>query len=109
MISNINSKYSLQELFSFISEKRKFKLMKNNVHLNKKLDISIIDYKKNFFQKKIEYYGYYRVKDYYEELKKYLNDIILNEEELIDLLLYGLSKNEYFNLSLSDGQFDLIF
>ena len=49
------------------------------------------------------------VKDYYEELKKYLNDIILNEEELIDLLLYGLSKNEYFNLSLSDEQFDLIF
>jgi hypothetical protein len=40
MISNINSKYSLQELFSFISEKRKFKLMKNNVHLNKKLDIN---------------------------------------------------------------------
>ena len=47
-----------QELFSFISEKRKFKLIKNNVHLNKKLDISIIDYKKYFFQKKNEYYGY---------------------------------------------------
>ena len=58
MISNIHSKYSLQELFSFISEKRKFKLIKNNVHLNKKLDISIIDYKKYFFQKKNEYYGY---------------------------------------------------
>ena len=40
MISNINSKYSLQELFSFISEKKKFKLMKSNVHLNKKLDIN---------------------------------------------------------------------
>ena len=92
MISNIYSKHSFQELFSFISEKRKFKLMKSNVHLNKKLDISIIDYKKYFFQKKIEYYGYYIIKDYYEELKKYLNDIILNEEELIDLLLYGLSK-----------------
>ena len=96
-------------MFSFISEKRKFKLIKNNVHLNKKLDISIIDYKKYFFQKKIEYYGYYRIKDYYEELKNYLNNIILNEEELNDLLSYCLSKNEYFNLSLSDEQFDFIF
>ena len=109
MISNIHSKYSFQELFSFISEKRKLKIIKKNKYLNKKLDISIIDYKKYFFQKKIEYYGYYRIKDYYEELKNYLNNIILNEEELIDLLLYGLQKNEYFNLSLSDEQFDLIF
>jgi hypothetical protein len=109
MISNIHSKYSFQELFSFISEKRKLKIIKKNKYLNKKLDISIIDYKKYFFQKKIEYYGYYRIKDYYEELKNYLNNIILNEEELNDLLSYCLSKNEYFNLSLSDEQFDFIF
>ena len=109
MISNIYSKHSFQELFSFISEKRKLKIIKKNKYLNKKLDISIIDYKKYFFQKKIEYYGYYRIKDYYEELKNYLNNIILNEEELNDLLSYCLSKNEYFNLSLSDEQFDFIF
>ena len=109
MISNIHSKYSFQELFSFISEKRKLKIIKKNKYLNKKLDISIIDYKKYFFQKKIEYYGYYRIKDNYEELKNYLNNIILNEEELNDLLSYCLSKNEYFNLSLSDEQFDFIF
>ena len=85
------------------------KIIKKNKYLNKKLDISIIDYKKYFFQKKIEYYGYYRIKDYYEELKNYLNNIILNEEELNDLLSYCLSKNEYFNLSISDEQFDFIF
>ena len=39
-----NLVYSLQELFSFISEKRKIKSIKNNIYLNKKLNISIIDY-----------------------------------------------------------------
>ena len=48
-ISKIKSFYSLNELFSFISDKRKFKIIKYNIYLNKKLDLSIDDYKECFF------------------------------------------------------------
>ena len=51
-ISKIKSPYSLNQLFSFISDKRKFKIIKYNIYLNKKLDISIDNYKELFFQKK---------------------------------------------------------
>ena len=51
-ISKIKSPYSLNHLFSFISEKRKFKIIKYNIYLNKKLDLSIDDYKEFFFGKK---------------------------------------------------------
>ena len=50
-ISKIKSFYSLNELFSFISDKRKFKIIKYNIYLNKKLDLSIDDYKECFFSK----------------------------------------------------------
>ena len=49
-ISKIKSFYSLNDLFSFISDKRKFKIIKYNIYLNKKLDLSIDDYKECFFQ-----------------------------------------------------------
>ena len=52
-LSNIHSKYIIQEMFSFISEKIKFKLIKNNLFLINKLDLSIKDFKIYFFQKKI--------------------------------------------------------
>ena len=51
-ISKIKSSYCLNELFSFISDKRKFKIIKYNIYLNKKLDLSIDDYKEFFFKKK---------------------------------------------------------
>ena len=51
-ISKIKSFYSLNELFSFVSDKRKFKIIKYNIYLNKKLDLSIDDYKEFFFKKK---------------------------------------------------------
>ena len=41
----------LQDLFSYIKYKRKFKIIKYNKFLNKKLDISNDDYKELFFQK----------------------------------------------------------
>ena len=44
-ISKIKSFYCLNELFSFISHKRKFQIIKYNIYLNKKLDLSIDDYK----------------------------------------------------------------
>ena len=51
-VSKIKSSYSLNQLFSFLSEQRKFKIIKYNNYLNKKLDLSIDDYKECFFQKK---------------------------------------------------------
>ena len=51
-ISKIKSPYSLNQLFSFVSDKRKFNIFKYNIYLNKKLDISIDNYKELFFQKK---------------------------------------------------------
>ncbi len=38
-ISKIKSPYCLNELFSFISEQRKFKIIKYNIYLNKKIDL----------------------------------------------------------------------
>ena len=51
-ISKIKSFYSLNELCFFISVKRKFQIIKYNIYLNKKLDLSIDYYKELFFQKK---------------------------------------------------------
>ena len=49
------SSYSLHELFSFISsEKRKLNLIKYNSILLKKLDLSVLDYKKMFFFRKLK-------------------------------------------------------
>ena len=64
-LSNIHSKYIIQEMFSFISEKIKFKLIKNNLFLINKLDLSIKDFKIYFFQKKLEKYYYVYIKQYY--------------------------------------------
>ena len=44
-LSNIHSKYVIQELFSFISIKQKFKLVKNNLNQEKNLNILIEDNK----------------------------------------------------------------
>ena len=48
-MESIKSKYIFQELFSFITSKRKFKIIKYNSFLHNKLDLSIIDYKEIFF------------------------------------------------------------
>ena len=101
------SSYSLHELFSFISsEKRKLNLIKYNSILLKKLDLSVLDYKKMFFFRKLKNYDFVYFKHYYQKIKEY--EIIENEEELNDILLYCLSKNKNFNLKLSDEQFQLI-
>ena len=75
-LSNIHSKYIIQEMFSFISEKIKFKLIKNNLFLINKLDLSIKDFKIYFFQKKLEKYYYVSIKQYYEKFKKIYNSFI---------------------------------
>ena len=53
MIHKFHGEYLLQELFSYISEKKKLKLIKNNLYLIKKLKINIDDFKLYFFQKKM--------------------------------------------------------
>ena len=45
ILSNIHSKYLIQELFSFIKENKKIKIIKYNSFLINKLDLSIKDYK----------------------------------------------------------------
>ena len=56
ILSNIHSKYLIQELFSFIKENKKLKLIKYNSFLINKLDLSIKDYKISFFKKIIDNY-----------------------------------------------------
>ena len=109
-LSNIHSKYVIQELFSFISIKQMFRLVKNNSFLIKKLDLSTKDIKSYFFQKKMmENYDYIYINEYYEEFKKDFNSIIQNENELKELFNNSLSKNKNFELNLFDTDFNSIF
>ena len=106
ILSNIHSKYLIQELFSFIKENKKLKIIKYNLFLLNKLDLSINDYKISFYQTIIENYDCLSIKNYYQEFKKDFNSI--NDEELKELLLNCLSKNQNFNLRLLDEYFNLM-
>ena len=76
-ISTIKSFYTLNQLFSFITENRKFKIIKYNVYLNKKLNLLADDYKEFFFLKKINKYNNYRfINNYYIEFKNDFGNII---------------------------------
>ena len=104
-ISKIKSFYCLNELFSFILEQRKFKIIKYNIYLNKKLDLSIDDYKEYFFQQKINKYDYVFINDFYIEFKNDLNDII--NDNSYNLFLNALSKKKDFILNICDKDFNL--
>ena len=106
ILSNIHSKYLIQELFSYIEENKKLKIIKYNLFLLNKLDLSIKDYKISFYQTIIENYDCLSIKNYYQEFKKDFNSI--NDEELKELLLNCLSKNQNFNLRLLDEYFNLM-
>ena len=106
ILSNIHSKYLIQELFSYIEENKKLKIIKYNLFLLNKLDLSINDYKISFYQTIIENYDCLSIKNYYQEFKKDFNSI--NDEELKELLLNCLSKNQNFNLRLLDEYFNLM-
>ena len=103
-IIRIHSKYILQELFSFISEKRKFKLIKYCNSLKKKLDLSIDDFLKFYVKNKIEKYDFIYVKNYLEKFKNDFNDIINKK----DLIINGISRNINFDLKLVDDNFNII-
>ena len=109
MIKKIHSIYLLKELFSFISEKKMIKLIKNNIYLIKRLDFSNDDLKSYFFKRKIEKYEWLYIKDYYDEFYKDVNSIIQDENELKEIFYNCLSKNANFDLNILDNKFDLIF
>ena len=108
LLKKIHSKYLIPELFSFIKENQKFKLIKGNSFLNKNLNLTIKEYKMFFFKKKIEGYHFYYINDYYQKFKKDFISIINNEDELVELLLNCLSQNENFELKISDENFNMI-
>jgi len=54
MLEDIESKFLIQYIFSFVNQGRKFKLVKYNKNLQNKLDINLIDYK-NLIGKYIVY------------------------------------------------------
>ena len=64
IVQKIHSKYILKELFSFVSDKKKLKLIKGNSFLQKKLDITIKDFQILFFQNKM--YNYDCIFDFYK-------------------------------------------
>jgi hypothetical protein len=109
MIHKIHGEFLLQELFSYISEKKKLKLIKNNLYLIKKLNFKIDDFKLYFFQKKIKEYEFFYINDYYIQFCNDFTSIIENKEELRKIFLNSLSKNNNFDLNILDDDFDYIF
>ena len=45
MLKNVKSSYFIRIIFSFMDEKQKFKLIKYNKSLQKKMNINLINYK----------------------------------------------------------------
>jgi len=45
MLEDINSKYLIQNIFSFVNQTRKFELVKYNKNLQNNFNINLIDYK----------------------------------------------------------------
>ena len=103
-LSKIHSLIGLNEVFSFIKEELKFKIIEYNKYLNKRFDI-LINIKRNFCKEKIKYYEFNDVNEYFTQFKDDLQNII-KEEEIKELFFYGLSKNENFYLKLSDKDFN---
>ncbi len=97
----VHSKYILRELFSYVSIKRKFKIVKYNNSLMKKLNLSISDFSKFYAQNKIKKYHFIYVKNYIEKFNKDFNHIINKD----DLIINGISRNINFDLKLTDEYF----
>ena len=103
MIYKIHGQYLLQELFTYISENKKLKLIKNNINFIRKLDLKIDDFKLSFFQKKMKEYkenNFFYINDYYIEFCKDFSSIIENKGELRKLFYNSLSKNNNFDLNI---------
>ena len=89
MLENVKSSYFSKIVFSFIREKQKLKLVKRNKNLQKKLDISIINYI-NFKAKYIIYESKGKGKEYDH------NNNLIFEGEYLNGEIKGKGK-EYWN------------
>ena len=107
-ILKIHSKYLIIELFSFVMDNRKFKIIKHNSSLIKKLDLSIEDFKFNFFQKIINKLNYCYIKNYFEHFQEYYKLYFKNEAELKKNIINALSKNENFTVKINDEYLDIM-
>ena len=104
MLLKINSKYILQELFTYVSEKIKLKIVKYDSKIIKKLDITSNDYEMNFFQKKLKIYNCLYSNQYLEQFKRDYNILIPNEK-LDEIFFNIISKKPDFYLSPFDLNF----
>ena len=80
----------LQDLFSYLKNKRKFKIIKYNISLHKKLNISNDDYKELFFKNKLQTYNYFYIKTYWNQFQNDFKGII--NKDSYNLFLNILSK-----------------
>ena len=75
-MENLESKYIIQNIFSFMNVKKKFKLVKYNKSLKNKLDINLEDYKKLS--------GRYIIYSEKGKGKEYISTLLLFEREYIN-------------------------
>ena len=94
----------LQDLFSYLKNKRKFKIIKYNKYLNKKLNISNDDYKELLFENKLQTYDYFYIKTYWNQFQNDFKGII--NKDSYNIFLNILSKIKNFNLKLNDEDFN---
>ncbi len=105
-ILKIRAAYIFQQIFSFLSEKRKLKIIKHNSFLMKKLEISTIDYKNYFINQKIAKYNYTYIYNFWIHFKndfKYINE---KENDLYNIFLKAMARKDDFYLKLSDKKFN---
>ncbi len=86
----------LQDLLSYIKNKRKLKIIKYNKYLKKKLDISNNDYEELFFKNKLQKYNYYYINTYWNQFQDDFKGIM--NKDSYNLFLNILSKIKIFNL-----------
>ena len=93
----LNSKYIIQNIFSFINKKIKLKLAKYNKSLQIKLDLNINDYKK-FTGKHIIYTEKGKGKEYFK-------DLLLFEGEYLNGERIKGKEYNYYGLVIFEGEF----
>ena len=108
-ISKLKSPFVIRNLFSFISERRKFKIIKYNTFLNKKLEFSIENYKEFFFKNRVNKYNYKHIYNFWVQFQNDFKNVFGTEKDFHNLFLNALAKKQDFNLKLIDDNFNIIF
>jgi len=100
MLEKIKSKYLVQNIFSMLNQKRKFKLVKYNKNLQNDLDIDLIDYK-NLSGKYIIYEENEKGKEY-----DYYNGKLIFEGEYLNKNRNGKGKEyNYRGKLIFEGEY----